>query len=152
MILASVCALAGLPGAALAGPVKDPVPIAPGQPFAGLVNGASSGAVIEMACFGPVHPGQTGHPLADQSVEVQRSPKGPGSTGKARQIVAELSVREGASVPLELGRFSSYYVAIPIPTTLRLPCDGSGTLTFAPVGGGSKARDSIAQVVFAGQP
>jgi hypothetical protein len=148
----SVGAIAAFPGAAFAGPVQDPVPIAPNQLFVGLVNGTSSSAVIQMACFGPVHPGQTGHPFAGQTVEVQRSLEGPGFTGKARRIAATLSSPEATTVAVTLGKFSSYFVAAPIPTALRLPCYGSGSVAFRPVGGRSKARAAIVDVFFEGQP
>ncbi len=48
-------------------------PIGPNQVFGALVNGSTgypSPATIRMACFGPIRPGQTGHPLPGQTVEV----------------------------------------------------------------------------------
>lgn len=145
-------AIAACPGTALARPVQDPLPIGPNQFFVGLVNGTSSNAVIQMACFGPVHPGQMGHPFAGQTVEVQRNLEGPGFTGKAHRIAATLSSPEATNVSVTLGRFSSYFVAAPISTALRLPCYGSGNVAFRPVGGGSKARAAIVDVFFEGQP
>ncbi|MGH3781302.1 MAG: hypothetical protein ACRDRO_11935 [Pseudonocardiaceae bacterium] len=41
-------------------------PIGPNQYFYGEVNDQAGHATIRMACFGPTHPGQTGHPLAGQ--------------------------------------------------------------------------------------
>ena len=49
--------------------------IGPNQVFAGSVNGQTGFAtpvVVRMACFGPIRPGQTGHPLAGQTLEVFR--------------------------------------------------------------------------------
>src|SRR5271165_3243871 len=76
-----------------AGQVQDPVPIGPNQSFVGLVNGSRSNAVIEMACFGPSQPGEYGHPLAGQTLEVNpvgavANPVAWGFTGTARQIEA----------------------------------------------------------------
>src|SRR5450631_1402292 len=49
--------------------------VGPNQVFAATVNGQSgvvTPAEIQMACFGPIRPGQTGHPLPGQTVEVFR--------------------------------------------------------------------------------
>ena len=48
-----------------------------------------------MARFGPIHPGQTGHPMAGQTVEVQANFGGPdgGFTGNARLITATIRHR-----------------------------------------------------------
>jgi hypothetical protein len=74
-VTAAAAALAVFPGVAVAtparGPVSDPVAIGPHESFVGDVNGAISNGVIQMGCFGPVRPGEMGHPLAGQSSEVQ---------------------------------------------------------------------------------
>ena len=87
--------------------VQDPVPIGPNQSFVGLVNGSRSKAVIEMACFGPSRPGEYGHPLAGQTLEV--SPVGPvanpvawGFTGTARQIEATYAISNTLEDPARL--------------------------------------------------
>jgi hypothetical protein len=46
--------------------IIDPAVIGPNQYFSGVVNGHTGHATINMACFGPIRPGQTGHPLAGQ--------------------------------------------------------------------------------------
>ena len=73
-------------------------PVIPNVMFGALVNGASSNAVVRMGCFGAVRPGQTGHPMSGQTVEVFR-PEAllvSGFTGTvADRIVAEgLTVRD----------------------------------------------------------
>jgi hypothetical protein len=152
-VAVSAGAMAACPGAALASPVQDPVPIGPNQLFVGLVNGTSSNAVIQMACFGPTRPGQTGHPMAGQTVEVQPNLEGPGGfTGNARRIAARLSSPASTTAGLNLATFSNYFVPAPISTALRFPCFGSGSVAFRPVNGGSKARAAIVEVSFAGQP
>ena len=154
-VAVSAGALAACPGAALARPVQDPVPIGPNQLFVGLVNGTSSNAVIQMACFGPTRPGETGHPFAGQTIEVQPNLDQPGGfTGNARRIAARLSFPAPAPAPvaLTLATFSNYFVPAPISTALRFPCYGSGSVAFRPVNGGSKARAAVVEVSFAGQP
>jgi len=65
--------------------------IQPGQMFVGFVNNQRPNATIQMACFGPIRPGQTGHPFAGQTLSVQRSLDIPGgntgSTGRQIQAV-----------------------------------------------------------------
>ena len=160
MLAAALAAGASAVGAGFAAAqssvVQDPVPIGPNQPFLGSVNGVSSNAVIRMACFGPVHPGETGHPMAGQTVEVRFSSAqaGPGFTGTARRIAAVLSYPTPVANPVAtvLATFSSYYVPAPISTALTLPCYGSGRVTFSPLNGGAKARAAVVKVSFVGQP
>jgi len=152
-LAAGAAVLAAFPGGAVADPIQDPVLIGPNQFFVGLVNGLPSEAAIQMGCFGPLRPGETGHPLAGQTVEVQLAPGlADGFTGNASRIAATLSSPSAITAPVILGKFSSYFVAAPISTSLRLPCAGSGSVAFRPLGGGSKARPSIVKVSFAGQP
>src|ERR1700730_2695774 len=61
-------------------------PIRPDQRFEGLVNGGHDNVTLFMSCFGPIQPGQTGHPIGGQTLEVKtgRSFSGfTGSTGMA---------------------------------------------------------------------
>jgi hypothetical protein len=142
-------------GAVAAAQVQDPVPIGPNQSFVGLVNGSSSNAVIEMACFGPSQPGEYGHPLAGQSLEVQ--PVGPvanpvawGFTGSARQIEATYAISN--TLEILLASFSSYYVTVPLSTSLSFPCSGTAVIPFTPVDGGPLARPWNTTVTFVPQP
>lgn len=149
----SAGAVAVCTGAALAKPVQDPVPIGPNEGFVGLVNGTSSNAVIRMACFGPIRPGQTGHPMGGQTVEVQLNLEQPaGFTGNGHRIAATLSFPAPTPVSASLATFSNYFVPAPISTALRFPCFGSGSVAFRPVKGGSRARAAVVGVSFVGQP
>src|SRR5689334_22852407 len=67
--LAAASLLLAVPAPAFADGVIDPAPIGPNQAFIGLVNDESTNATIRMACFGPVHPGQLGHPMDGQTVK-----------------------------------------------------------------------------------
>jgi hypothetical protein len=123
--------------------------------FNGLVNDSSGSAVIRMACFGPIGPGQTGHPFAGQTVAVTRSPKaGPGFTGQASSIKAKLyptsSTSSGSPIPLAL--FHYYDRPAAISTELSFPCAGTGSVVFRPVNGGPNARPAKVKVYFEGQP
>jgi hypothetical protein len=141
--------------AVAAAQVQDPVSIGPNQSFVGLVNGSRSNAVIEMACFGPSQPGEYGHPLASQSLEVQ--PVGPvanpvawGFTGTARQVEATYAISN--TLEILLASFSSYYVKAPLSTSLSFPCSGTAVIPFTPVDGGPFARPWNTTVRFVPQP
>src|SRR4029450_2178268 len=119
--VAAVLGLATAP-AAHAGPTT---PIGPNQFFVGVVNGASADARILVSCDGP---GRTGHPLAGQTaaalpVSTPTTPA-PASTGEAGKA---LGVGAGAtSAPEPLVELRFYQVRDPIPTTVEVPCGGSG--------------------------
>src|SRR5436309_14710231 len=61
------------------------------QQFGGLVDGAAASATVRMACFGPIRPGQTGHPMASQPLAVIQGPYGgyTGGLGQDRKSVGE---------------------------------------------------------------
>jgi hypothetical protein len=126
-------------------------PIAPHQLFLGQVNGASTGAVIKVGCFGPVTPGQTGHPVSGQSVSVTPALSVPvgsltGYTGEsADHVVVEFGA-PATSGPVTL--IGSYGVKVPIPTSIELPCYGSGRVAFVPVPTSSTARTATVDVTY----
>lgn len=133
--------------------VAQSKPIRPHQRFYGLVNGSSGSAVIRMGCFGPIQPGQTGHPFANQTVAVTRSPTGPGFTGEANSIRARLFWSSGTTTSsVRLALFRYYDRPAAISTDLSFPCAGSGRVVFRPVNGGSNARPAVVKVYFEGQP
>jgi hypothetical protein len=136
--------------------VQDPLPIGPNQSFEGLVNGKASNAVIQMACFGPIRPGQLGHPFAGQTTEVELgSPAAAfGFTGAARSIQATFTLPNSASTSLTelLATFGSYYAPAEISTSALFPCGGTGQIAFTPVDGGPLARPWDTRVTFVGQP
>lgn len=135
--------------------------VGPNQYFDGLVNGdngQSSPAVIQMACFGPIRPGQTGHPMAGQTVEVLRPEVivvgHTGFTGSsANRIVAFFGPQPSAATSSTV-TFKHYGVAKTIPTSLVLPCAGSGTVSFVPMPrtAASPSRAATVPVNYEGQP
>jgi hypothetical protein len=67
------------------------IPVGPHQYFSGVVNGHTAQATIRMACFGPIRPGQTGHPFTGQTVEAVLDPvptaRDVGFTGSAADAI-----------------------------------------------------------------
>ncbi len=152
-VLAAALLLAA-PAAAYASPIVDPAPIGPNQAFIGQINGATTGATLKMACFGPVFPGQTGHPMDNQTATalpvVAPISTRPGYTGSlATSIGVSFGVPSSATPPVILRMWA---VAGKIPTTLTLPCYGTGTVTFQPLPGSPTARAFTMTVTFVGQP
>jgi hypothetical protein len=151
---ASFLAVAAALGAMCAGYAGAQSPIKPNQRFAGLVNDSRGTAVIRMACFGPIMPGQTGHPFAGQTVAVTRSHKaGAGFTGQAVSIKARLYTSSSTTrSPIRLALFYRYDQPAPISTELSFPCAGTGSVEFKPINGGPDARSAVVTVYFEGQP
>jgi len=138
--------------------------VGPNQVFGGLVNGQSGVAApaqIQMACFGPIRPGQTGHPLAGQTVEVFRPEAIVGDFGftgaNASSIVAFFGPPPPTPVaaPPSTGTvtFKRYGIAKKIPTSLVLPCAGTGTVYFVPFPmDPPTSRAATVRVSYVGQP
>lgn len=133
-------------------------PIGPNQAFVGSVNGRFRNATIEMACFGPISPGQTGHPAKDQMLEIY-SPPPPivfgkpirvGNTGAAATWVTALVIAGGKV--LARVKLGGYFGPKAIPTRVVLPCAGSGSVRFVPRPRGDGAKIAALSVTFVGQP
>jgi hypothetical protein len=138
--------------------------VGPDQYFGALVNGhngVAAPALIQMACFGPIRPGETGHPMAGQTVEVVLPVSTAGSVGftgaNANSIVAFF----GAPPPTATGvgpsasnvTFKHYGVAKKIPTSLVLPCAGTGNVFFVPLPmSPPSSRAATVRVSYLGQP
>ncbi|WP_322780062.1 hypothetical protein [Frankia sp. Cas4] len=138
--------------AATVGTAAAADPITPKQYFEGFVNSAPANATIQMGCFGPVSPGETGHPLAGQTVAVQRVVDPvvlPGYTGSAGTTIAVGFPGPATTSPLV---FTSYGTPLAIPTSLVLPCSGSATVVFSPRPTSPTARNAIVTVTYVGQP
>jgi len=132
-VVVGIVALPGVSGAA------THTRIGPHQHFAALVNGSAgtpAPAVIRMACPGPTFVGQTGHPLAGQTVEVRLDPAvagGPGYTGNsARSIGVFFGPPPPSTTAPGQVSFTRYGIPKAIPTTLTFPCGGTGFVTFVP--------------------
>ncbi|HXQ59770.1 MAG TPA: hypothetical protein VN799_06715 [Acidimicrobiales bacterium] len=114
------------------------------QVFAGLVNATQAQATIDVLCPGPTN---TGHPLPNQSVAVSRAPSTATSAGftgsRGRSVVAAF----GGPTTNGPVTFDSYG-SRPIPTSLILPCGGTGTVVFSPRPTSKTARNSTVKVTY----
>jgi hypothetical protein len=147
---------------AAASPVT--VPVGPDQFFGGLVNGSNGSTnapvPIQTSCIGPITPGETGHPLPGQTVEVvlanPASSSIQGYTGSAaKSIIADLIFTPTPTGPTyieQVATFTSYDVIEPIPVTLTAPCSGDGVMSFMPNPGSPTAKPANVPVVFLSQP
>jgi hypothetical protein len=91
-----------------------------------------------------------GHPTSGQTLEVVlaevlATAGNTGSHGSA--IVAHFTDARSSSI-----RFSDYGITQPIPTSLLLPCGGSGTVMFVPAPSSTGAKSFTVTVNFVGQP
>ncbi|HEY7946922.1 MAG TPA: hypothetical protein VID75_04555 [Acidimicrobiales bacterium] len=140
-------ATGSLLGALVNGPVAGAgasTPIETNQLFVGLVNGKQSKATIDVLCPGP---STTGHALANQTVAVSRAPSTAASTGftgsRGRSVVAVFG-GPAANASVSFATYGSR----PIPTSLILPCAGTGTVVFSPHPTSKTARNSTVPVTY----
>jgi hypothetical protein len=150
--------------AAVASQASATTKIGPNQFFRGLVNGKTGThqpVIIGMACFGAIKPGQQGHPLAGQTVEVIAA-SGPANTagdvGFTGPYGNEVGAFFGALPPSPSSSsggaviFGHYGVRKAIPTSELLPCAGSGTIAFVPIPVLPGGNIADVPVEFVGQP
>ena len=125
-------------GTAAAGAAIQPGgKIGPHQAFVGTVNhnnGLKTHAQIRVACPGPIRPGERTHPLGHQPLAVSRVAAVAakfGNTGAhGTHINAYLGIPPSATDAGGIASFTHYDAPKPIPTTLSVPCSGSGYITF----------------------
>ncbi len=164
---ACACALGllALAGLVVTLPAGAAVRVGPDQYFTGVINGHDGNTVtpitIDMACFGAAMPGETGHPMAGQTLAVHQlfppttSTGSLGFTGNDAEIGAFINVLPPVtpsglvtSTPI----FKRYDVTKPLPTSLTLPCSGNGTAYFVPIPVVPPSRIASVPVRFVGQP
>jgi hypothetical protein len=126
--LTAATALALTPLGAVAAGAQTP--IGPNQNFLGLVNGSNQDPVVYTVCPGPSSPGQMGRVAAGQKLEVARVKGAAGYTGPFSQIHAWI-VPVASTPPPPSVTFEKYGVAKSIPSTVRVPCDGTGQVEFS---------------------
>jgi hypothetical protein len=110
-----------------------------------------------MACFGPIYPGETGHPLAGQYVQALPPDTAAGSigfTGSAADAIDVSIIYSLGTITrvVPVGQLTSYGTKLAISTLLTLPCSGSGTAVFDPTPTSSTAKAADLTVDFIGQP
>ena len=127
------------------------VTVAPNQDFRGLVNAKTTKAVLRVFCPGIA---KTGHPLPHQTAAVARviDPVTPndGSTGTAAtSIGAWLTwpTTVAPPPPAYIATFTSYRT-MRIPTSITVPCSGSGEMLFLPARGSSTVKAATVSLTF----
>ena len=137
------------------------VRIGPHQNFQALLNGHDGSpdpVVIRMACFGPVRPGQTGHPFGGQTIAVRLASGTGSSFGNTGNSAASIRAFFGAPPPSGTGSSTdtvnfSVYETKSLPTSLLLPCAGRSTVTFVPLPmSPPTSRSATVPVFYEGQP
>lgn len=134
LAVAAAVAVALQAGPAQAGPV------APKQYFTGVINGKAGNTTIpipiKIACAAG---GTTGHPRAGQTLAVhQLFPPASGSVGYTGtdskiEVFFIAPPPRGARLGAAPPTFTRYDRPQPLPTSVTLPCSGTGTVWFTPV-------------------
>ena len=105
-------------------------PIKSGEHFLGLVNGTHKEPIVKTVCPGPVRPTSMGRVAGRQTMSIVHVRKGGGYTGLFSSVYAWFQPVTSGARPIEL-RFTSYATPRTIPTSIRVPCGGSGTVVFS---------------------
>lgn len=154
----------GIPAASAA--QISPSLIGPKQLFDGQVNGVTSGAVIKVDCPVSFPPPPTpvpessavpltGHPAAGQTVDVvyvAPSPVSNSNTGFTGEVGDHVIVQfESGPTVGRIVTLSNYGVKVAIPTSLTLPCSGTGKVSFVPAPSSDTARAATVPVTYLSQ-
>lgn len=152
----AVLSFAVVAGAAL--PAGAATRVAPKQYFTGVINGIDGNTAnpitIRMACAGPE---SSGHPVAGQTLAVHQlfppTPDGSlGYTGNDAKIgvffKAPPPARSRARTSGSSRTFVRYDKTKSLPTSLTLPCDGTGTVWFVPIAVVPPSRSASVPVQF----
>jgi hypothetical protein len=105
-------------------------PIGPDQHFIGLVNGGNDDPIVYTACPGPSSPDRRGHVVGGQTMSVAKQADGAGYTGPFSAVYAWFAPTKSGTTPRQL-KFTTYGRVRDIPTSVRVPCDGKGTVVFS---------------------
>jgi hypothetical protein len=136
----------------IAGASPSTTLIGPHQLFVGQVNGRSTKAIIKMACPLPLSTVSTGHPLGGQTVAVDPTStvaSTSGNTGSRGHLVVASFVTPTEAIPITAtGVTFIRYGSQPIPTSLALPCSGSGDVIFTPEPPSTSARSATVSVTY----
>ena len=135
--------------------------IGPHEVYTALINkrtGRFAPVAIQMACFGPVRPGQTGHPLPGQTISVLPAATASGNIGRTGADANSVGAFFGAPPPAGARPRADtsnvifrYFGTRALPQSLLLPCGGSGTVIFVSIPLEPSKSVQI-PVAFEGQP
>jgi hypothetical protein len=132
-------------GVAAAG-VVGPTRVGPHQWFVGEVNGSFTTPAVKVVCPGP---STVGHAVPGQTLAVNAPPvvlSNAGNTGaQGRRIVATIGPATSTAGSVV---FSRYHRPQPFPTSVTLPCSGTGLVVFTPEPGSRTAKASIVTVSY----
>lgn len=161
----AVLGLTILAGSMVVLPAGAAVRVGPNQFFTGVINGhdgnTTTPIAIRMACFGPVIPGETGHPMAGQTLAVHQlfpptaTASSLGFTGNDLEIGVFFNApppgtSSGSVITTPV--FKRYDASKSLPTSLTLPSAGTGTVYFTPIPVIPPSRTASVPVAFVGQP
>ncbi len=107
-------------------------PIGLNQHFLGLVNGSNADPAVYVVCPGPVYSGRTGPVAGGQTMSVARVKHGGGYTGPSRVVYSWFvpATPTAAATPTQ-PEFTEYGVPQSIPTSIQVPCGGTGQVEFS---------------------
>ena len=160
-VLVALLSVAGaLPAGAL--PAGAATRVGHKQYFTGVINGTNGNTVtpipIQMACSGPASSGQTGHPQSGQTLAVHQMfpPSSDGGslgyTGHDAKIEVFFNAvppaRPQARAAAGSVVFTRYDKPQALPTSVTLPCTGTGTLWFTPIAVVPPSRTESVPVAF----
>jgi hypothetical protein len=155
LLLVGAVALSGALPAAAATPNR----VGHKQYFTGVINGTNGNTVtpipIQMVCGGP---GQTGHPQSGQTLAVHQlfPPSSAGGslgyTGHDSKIEVFFNAVPPARPKARAGAgsvvFTRYDKPQALPTSVTLPCSGTGTVWFTPIAVVPPSRSESVPVEF----
>jgi hypothetical protein len=152
LITAAAIAVAAQVAVAAASPIgRQAVKVGAKQDVRGFVNAKNSKAIIRVICPGAA---RTGHPLARQTARVVlvRDPARPndGFTGTAATSIGAWLTWPTTTAPpppAYIATFTSYR-AMPIPTSITVPCGGSGEMLFLPAPGSRTVKAATVGLTF----
>jgi hypothetical protein len=101
-----------------------------GQHFDGVVNGHRAGVTVRTACADPATPARTAPIVGKQTVSVTHDRKGHGFTGLFDSIYVWFAPASPRMTPVQL-KLTTYDASKTIPTSVLVPCSGSGTVVFS---------------------
>jgi hypothetical protein len=143
------------------GSAVSAVHVGPNQTFQALINGhtgSPSPVIISMACVGPIHPGETGHPSRGQTITVRLAPGTGTSFGYTGSSANSIRAFFGPPPPGGTGSSTNsvtftVYRTLPLPTSLVLPCAGTSRVFFVPLPmSPPTSRSATVPVRYVGQP
>jgi len=105
-------------------------PIKAGQHFVGLVNGAHRSPIVTTVCPGPVGPTRMGPVAGKQTMALVHVKRGHGYTGLFSSVYAWFQPTTAGTTPTQL-HFKRYAAPKAIPTSILVPCGGTGTVVFS---------------------